>query len=64
MSFLYKRLVKLGEIAAKKGMEEKYNFPELSLSKLSLEELNYIRTIPTEKRKTDKKLIEIYNKYK
>ena len=44
MSFLYKRLAKLGEIAAKKDIEQKYDFSELSL-----EELNYIRTIPTEK---------------
>jgi hypothetical protein len=44
MSFLYKRLTKLEEIAVKKYIEQKYDSLELTL-----EELNYIRTIPTEK---------------
>jgi hypothetical protein len=44
MSFLYKRLTKLGEIAAKKYIEQKYDSLELTL-----EELNYMRTIPTKK---------------
>lgn len=43
MSFLYKRLAKLGEIAVKKDIEQKNDSSELTL-----EELNYIRTIPTE----------------
>ena len=59
MSFLYKRLAKLAEIAAKKDIEQKYDSSELKL-----EELNCIRTIPTEKQKTNKMFIEIYNKYK
>jgi hypothetical protein len=41
MSFLYKRLAKLAEIATKKDLEQKYDF-----LKLTSEELNYIRTIP------------------
>jgi hypothetical protein len=40
MSFLYKRLAKLGEIAAKKDIEEKS------------EELKYVRTILARKQKT------------
>jgi hypothetical protein len=56
MSFLFKRLAKLGEIAAKKDIEQKYNIPQLSS-----EELNYVRTIPTDQCTTNEKFIEIYN---
>jgi hypothetical protein len=49
MSFLYKRLAKLAEIAAKKEKEKNYDF-----SGVSSEQLNHMRTISAEQQKTNK----------
>ena len=59
MSFLYKRLIKLGEIETKKSEDGKYDF----LSFL-LEDLKPARIIPSLYWKNNEKLTEVYNKDK
>ena len=59
MSFLYKRLVKLGEIEVKKAEDEKYDF----LSFL-LKDLKHVRIIPSLHWKSNERFTEVYNKDK
>lgn len=53
--FLYKRLVKLAELSAKKDMEQKYDYLQLTSKELTSEELNYLRTTPTDQWRTNDK---------